>query len=230
MSPTPTHTAILLFARSARAEAQHKAFGNLNQRRRVSALLNRRAKTLAERTGLPVYHVDETQQRGDTFATRYQYAFQSLFDQGYDRVVAIGNDCPELSVEDLRSAVAGLEQYDLVIGPCRQSGGIYLMGIRRERWLRFATQDFPWQTRDLQQTLIRWTKQMRWSVLQLRPLSDANNLSQLLRAIRLARTLCDYTEILRWLGMLRTAVRFIKDCIFLTVIPCASISRRGPPV
>ena len=54
--------------------------------------------------------------------------FQSTFTEGASKVIIIGTDCPELTVEILKQAFVELESKDLVLGPAKD-GGYYLIGL-----------------------------------------------------------------------------------------------------
>lgn len=67
-------------------------------------------------------------QRGNDLGERMQQAFAFLFDLGYERVVIIGSDCPELAPHHLERAFESLETNDVCIGPV-EDGGYYLLGL-----------------------------------------------------------------------------------------------------
>jgi rSAM/selenodomain-associated transferase 1 len=69
------------------------------------------------------------QSDGDLGA-RMREAFHEAFQQGCERVVIIGTDCPGITSGTLASAFAALRQSDLVLGPA-SDGGYYLIGLRR---------------------------------------------------------------------------------------------------
>lgn len=58
-------------------------------------------------------------------------------------VLAVGSDCPGLTVARILSAAAALGRVDLVLGPALD-GGYYLIGLRRPRPELFR--DVPWST------------------------------------------------------------------------------------
>jgi rSAM/selenodomain-associated transferase 1 len=55
-------------------------------------------------------------------------AFKHSFNEGCDKVILIGSDCPTLSASILREAFEKLETNDVVIGPSKD-GGYYLIGM-----------------------------------------------------------------------------------------------------
>jgi hypothetical protein len=74
-------------------------------------------------------------QRGRDFGQRLENAVEELAALGYDKIVIVGRDCPELSQEDVASALAALDEHRLVIGPDHR-GGCYLIAIHaRDRQL-----------------------------------------------------------------------------------------------
>ncbi len=61
---------------------------------------------------------------------RMSRAFLDAFQDGRERVVLIGTDCPGLSEDLARKAIAELSNHDMVLGPAND-GGYYLIGLRR---------------------------------------------------------------------------------------------------
>ncbi|MDA7916371.1 TIGR04282 family arsenosugar biosynthesis glycosyltransferase [Verrucomicrobia bacterium] len=56
-------------------------------------------------------------------------AFESAFSKGIERVVVIGSDCPYVTLSDLQSAVRGLDESDVVLGPS-VDGGYWLVALK----------------------------------------------------------------------------------------------------
>lgn len=69
-------------------------------------------------------------QRGDSLNARLNQVMVTLFDQGYEKVVAVNSDSPDLPPPYLAAAFLELEGADLVFGPAAD-GGYYLIGARR---------------------------------------------------------------------------------------------------
>ncbi len=67
-------------------------------------------------------------QRGKDLGEKMRNIFADLFDKGYERVVLMGADIPEVGIEDLEGAFDELEFKDLVFGPTLD-GGYYLVGM-----------------------------------------------------------------------------------------------------
>lgn len=144
-------TALLVFSLSAKKEAERKAiFGNKGKSvtREFFDILIRQTSDIAVSSGVDVLWVDEKKQRGSNFGERYANAFQEVFAQGYENVVSIGNDCPNLTTEILKSAIDQVQRQKVVLGPS-QDGGIYLLGIQKKAFNPHAFAALPW----LQETL-----------------------------------------------------------------------------
>jgi rSAM/selenodomain-associated transferase 1 len=67
-------------------------------------------------------------QHGGGLGERLRTAFDEAFAAGFDHVVVVGSDLPDLSAEHLRAAFDALDQAPAVIGPARD-GGYWLLGL-----------------------------------------------------------------------------------------------------
>jgi glycosyltransferase A (GT-A) superfamily protein (DUF2064 family) len=67
-------------------------------------------------------------QNGSTFGERLKNAIETLGDLGYQEIVIIGSDCPELQSKDINAAFEKLALKKIVIGPDHR-GGCYLIGF-----------------------------------------------------------------------------------------------------
>lgn len=68
-------------------------------------------------------------QRGKDLGERLSNAFQYCFNK-HEAVIAIGSDCPYVSLDTIATAVSALKVNDVVLGPSND-GGYYLLGISR---------------------------------------------------------------------------------------------------
>jgi len=76
-------------------------------------------------TGLMLHQ----QKQGD-LGERMHHAFSDAFRTGCKRVVLVGTDIPELTVNNLSRAFDALTDHDLVLGPSTD-GGYWLIGLKR---------------------------------------------------------------------------------------------------
>jgi rSAM/selenodomain-associated transferase 1 len=107
--------------------------------------LHRWGVQLQRSTGVPLRLA---LQRGGNLGCRMQRQLQQGFARGFEQLVLIGSDLPDLQRGDLIEAFALLEQRDLVLGPA-EDGGYWLIGITRQGWLRSGAALFsgiPWSS------------------------------------------------------------------------------------
>ncbi|WP_161555191.1 TIGR04282 family arsenosugar biosynthesis glycosyltransferase [Dokdonia sinensis] len=140
--------------------------------------LNRQTIETVEDTGLPYFHFSEKEQVGDSFGDRLTHALSQVYAQGFENVIAIGNDTPHLSAGHILSAVAQLETSALVLGPSTD-GGFYLMGLRRSHFRPEQFKNLPWQSAQLSEVIMSTLSRKRNSFNpQLLPtLSDIDTLA-----------------------------------------------------
>jgi glycosyltransferase A (GT-A) superfamily protein (DUF2064 family) len=83
--------------------------------------------------------------------------------------VIIGSDCPDVSVSDVLSAWARLNEHDLVLGPA-SDGGYWLIGLRRPQPVLF--QNITWSTSTVQAETLARAQRAELRTSLLRKLSD----------------------------------------------------------
>lgn len=135
-------TAILFFTRAEKDELKAK---NYQQSTLAVPYLIHRTRKLLAQTGLPVVEITDNVHQEKSIQERFYEAMQSVFDAGYDHVIAVGNDCPQLAVKDFAEAQRFLQSNQLVIGPDKR-GGAYLLGISKEAFSREWAMQLPWHS------------------------------------------------------------------------------------
>ena len=141
------HTALILFSRRLDSEARAKAWLGRDAARRnraLASLLISNAQRSAAASGLPVFQIDETRQRGDSFGERLADAYQQVFALGYRAVIAIGNDSPEIAQTDWAAICAALQSGKTVVGSTTR-GGAYLIGLQADQFNAAAFAGIAWQ-------------------------------------------------------------------------------------
>ncbi len=68
-------------------------------------------------------------QQGNDLGTRMLNAFYDGVEEGYEKVVLIGSDIPEISKKVIDDAFKKLDKEDVVVGPA-EDGGYYLIGMK----------------------------------------------------------------------------------------------------
>ena len=171
MQPKP---AILLFSRSATAEAVAKYGGTKANCRNLSSALIRRTRQTLRRSGLPVYAFDEREQRGFTFGERLVDCIARVFAAGHAQVIIVGNDCPDLAVTHLHRAAALLDRGEQVLGRDGR-GGVWLLGLQQTNFDAQTLQSLRWQTGHLAADLSQFLR----GAQELNLLLDVNRIHDL---------------------------------------------------
>ncbi|MEP3208447.1 MAG: DUF2064 domain-containing protein [Maribacter sp.] len=162
------HTAILVFANSPSVELRHKSIHKGVHL--FDSLTNQTLSTVAK-TSLPYFHVSEQEQFGITFGERFTNAIKAIFDKGYEQIITIGNDTPQLKVSHIKEATKQLGANRLVLGPSTD-GGFYLMGLHKSQFEPEAFLQLAWQTSYLSKQLVHLLKQGSTKIFKLRTLCD----------------------------------------------------------
>lgn len=146
-----SRTAILVFAHSSEEEAKHKSIAKADA---LFDVLTAHTLETVVKTGLPYFHFSETQQIGATFGERFTNAIQAVYDKGYERIITIGNDSPQLKPQHIVEAESHLENNKFVLGPSTD-GGFYLMGLHQDQFDAKVFRQLEWQTTSLSKQLLR---------------------------------------------------------------------------
>jgi hypothetical protein len=176
-----SHTAIIFFSYSASREARYKDWcdGNHLRNKQVASSLISDTMSVLKSSGLPVFHFDEENQRGDSFTERFNNAFHDVFSLGYEAVVAVGNDCPALRNISWSSVEALLKEGTPVFGPSLR-GGVYLLGLTKALWEEGALAQIPWKTSHVLSAL-----QSHWAECYLlNPERDLNTKADIQKFLR----------------------------------------------
>ncbi|WP_235904627.1 TIGR04282 family arsenosugar biosynthesis glycosyltransferase [Patiriisocius marinus] len=137
--------------------------------------LNKKTIAKVEKTGLPYFHISETEQIGNSFGERYTNAIKQVYAQGFENVITIGNDSPRLKTSQLLKAAKELEKKAMVLGPSRD-GGYYLLGLNKSHFNAALFLKLPWQTSRLTQNITRLFSTKNIEVTLLESLNDIDNI------------------------------------------------------
>ncbi|TLP80774.1 DUF2064 domain-containing protein [Maribacter sp. ACAM166] len=164
-------TAILVFTNSAKEELVNKSIPKGEQ------LFNTLTKTTllkAKNTGLPIFHFTEKDQVGFTFGERFANAIATVFEKGFDNIITIGNDTPQLRTQHLKKAALQLALGKTVIGPA-VDGGIYLLGLQKVNFNIHAFKNLPWQRFSLFNCISTWFQRESSEIIKLPVFQDLDN-------------------------------------------------------
>lgn len=168
-------TAILIFANSAQKEAVNKPFS------KSSALfneLNKQTLLKVKRSGLPYFLFSEEEQTGATFGERYTNAIQFVYNQGFENVITIGNDTPQLQTSQLVETAQKLENNSIILGPSKD-GGYYMMGLNKSQFNLNTFLNLPWQTSQITKRISRVLAAQKIKIVFLKMLAEIDTISEI---------------------------------------------------
>lgn len=175
MLNTKKHTAILLFANTSEEEVKRKGIVKGNP---LFQYLNQKTYLEAEKTGLDVIVFSEKFQKGNSFSERFSNAIGTVFSQGYEHIISIGNDSPDLTAEHICTAQRNLTKSITTLGPSLD-GGAYLITISKQQFNKKDFASLPWQGRTLFTSLKKYLQSKNNIVQQIEILKDVDTITDL---------------------------------------------------
>ncbi len=96
----------------------------------------------------------------------------------FKRVVLIGSDIPDLSLEFIEEAFTSLQEKDAVIGPSLD-GGYYLIGFKKETFSPRVFEGIRWSTESVFEKTLEVLEREGLTVHTLQPLRDIDTVGDL---------------------------------------------------
>ena len=115
-------------------------------------------------------------QRGHYLGERMKNAFLQGFEDGYDRIVLIGSDLPDISTTHIQNGLEALKQTEVVFGPA-EDGGYYLVGMSKMYESIFDNK--PWSQSNLLEETLQELQTNQVSVSTLELLNDIDTFEDL---------------------------------------------------
>ena len=122
-------------------------------------------------------------QEGQGLGERLEHAFVHAYSLGFDRVIVIGSDSPDLPTSLLDRALGSLQSHDAVIGPS-DDGGYYLIGFHVDTFCPSVFRDIEWSTEQVFDQTLRHLNQSEVDIQRLPQWQDVDtgpDLDQLVR-------------------------------------------------
>ncbi len=118
-------------------------------------------------------------QNGEDLGEKMQNAFQNGFDQGYENIIIIGSDLPNISKEIIETGFEKLKDNDLVFGPA-DDGGYYLLGMSQMTHSVFENK--PWSQSSLLKLTLQELNGQERSYSLLETLNDIDTYEDLIHS------------------------------------------------
>lgn len=217
-------TAILIFANSAEKEAERKSFLSVD----VFYALNTQTLKTVKKSGIDYFLVSEKQQIGNSFGERFSNAIESVFNNGFENVISVGNDTPHLKTHHLVDTLHQLEKKDFILGPSKD-GGFYLMGIKKKHFNKETFLKLPWQTNRLQKSISSIANKNHLEINFLEPLNDLDTKEDLKTILNSFKEI--YLSILKLLQKLFFKIKntFLEEFVLFSETLYAQNLNKGSP-
>ena len=98
-----------------------------------------------------------------------QKAFKKAFKDGFEKIILIGSDLPEISAEIIQEGFDSLDKNEVVFGPA-EDGGYYLVGMKKSQ--SFIFENKPWSNPKLLETTLKELGKQDVSFSLLKTLND----------------------------------------------------------
>ncbi|MDZ7845461.1 MAG: TIGR04282 family arsenosugar biosynthesis glycosyltransferase [Owenweeksia sp.] len=125
----------------------------------------------------PASFFEKKLQSGSDLGERMKAAFQQAFEAGFQKVVIIGSDCPEIGAKVIEQAFDQLDETQVVLGPAND-GGYYLLGMNG---LFNLFDDVNWSTATVRQETCDKVKAANLTFKELPELTDLDTIDDLVK-------------------------------------------------
>jgi rSAM/selenodomain-associated transferase 1 len=132
------------------------------------------SETVVETQWINTY---KTVQSGVDLGERMKNAFKNGFNAGYERIVLIGSDLPDINNTHIEAGLHKLKNHDIVFGPA-EDGGYYLIGLSKMNTSVFENK--PWSQDNLLEETLSELKENRVTFSTLETLNDIDTFEDLI--------------------------------------------------
>ena len=172
------------------------------------------------------YVVTDGKAKGNDFESRIKAAVEEVFKKGYQNIVIVGDDTPQLSAQNLLLAAKETNTKKVTIGES-EDGGAYLIAFNKKQFEQGILENLPWQTNQFYQSLLSNIKNGSLSHQTLPVLQDLDDSLAVKLFINKFASL-KFTQLLKQIYIPQKITTFIN---FLTdEKPICYIKDRAPPV
>ncbi|WP_431133849.1 TIGR04282 family arsenosugar biosynthesis glycosyltransferase [Psychroserpens mesophilus] len=118
----------------------------------------------------------KTVQKGIDLGERMKNAFLDGFEDGFERIVLIGSDLPDIGAYHIQNGLKALQHSEVVFGPA-EDGGYYLIGMSKMNFKVFENK--PWSQSDLLSETLSELQQSNTTYTTLEVLNDIDTFEDL---------------------------------------------------
>lgn len=184
-------------------------------------------KTLLEirKTKLP-YLISDGLDSKASFEEKIENAVNQAFDNGFDKIVLVGDDTPQLSAAQILNAAQSLAKNELSIGPSLL-GGAYLISFTKQHYKDGILKNLAWQTSRFYESLL---ENIYFNNLNFKVLNKFSDLNSEKDIQQFLQNNCDLkiSKVLQNLYISRKRAKIIS--LFIEEGFFKSLQDRGPPL
>lgn len=139
-------------------------------------------------------------QVGRDIGERMETAFKKTFLDGFNEVLVIGTDIPDITPSLIDKALKALKSNDAVIGPC-YDGGYYLIGFTMKTFLPDIFKGIQWSTEGVFKDTMEVFMKKGYKVHVMPKLRDIDRIEDLIAFYKESKkTRCKYSKTLFYLS------------------------------
>ncbi len=147
-------------------------------------------------------------QVGRDLGERMETAFKETFLEGFNEVLVIGSDIPDITPSLIDKALKALKSSDAVIGPC-YDGGYYLIGFRKKTFLSDTFKGIQWSTEGVFKDTMGVFIKKGYKVHILPKLRDIDRIEDLIAFYKESKkTRCKYSKTLFYLSSIEDVLGY----------------------
>ena len=154
----------------------YKDLFNITQRETLKLDIDRHIYFSDVIINAPWPNDDKYVQNGVDIGERMENAFKKGFELGYEKIILIGSDLPDISTDIINKGFNQLNGTDFVFGPALD-GGYYLVGMKKLMFGLF--QNKPWSTSQLMKSTHLFITDKGKSISYLQELNDIDTIEDL---------------------------------------------------
>ena len=183
-------------------------------------------KTLSEiRKSKLDYWISNGVAFGNDILERLNGAVAHVFDLGFENVIVVGDDTPELSVKQIQQAHQTLESGKISVGPAKD-GGTYLIAFNKLDFEKGILQNLTWHSASFKKELLQNITAAELDCDMLASLEDLDTASDL--AVFLSKILINpFYSVLKSLFLVSDKSA-ISSCLYSSKFFESALDR-GPP-
>lgn len=183
-------TAILIFTRTSGAEAKHKLSGDrlsYGTNQKICAELIAKTRLAAQKTSFSVLEIDSDQQVGNNLGERLSHSIERVFQAGFEQVLVIGTDTPDISSDLLQNAALQISPTQATLGASKD-GGAYLIGLHQTQFRQTDFSNLDWESETVFENLVDYFSTQGTSICTTKTLRDIDSFYDLMQFLKQSST------------------------------------------